>query len=433
MARQKSEKSEFVSALGTAFEMVKLIAEEVYALGGSDNDLRRIIKDRKLRQQIAKLLVANLGEVYPLDVFGHSINDLVKQGNYGWSNSDINDGNFQADEMHQAEVILKHFDKDMSTEAVLKALDADGLRPATMSELLEFSSRYPELQKQFPIVALGSFWQGPGGRRCVGYLYYFGGPRELSLLWVGRDWRDASTIKNYSWHVGQFLLWSENKTITTPLLNIYKEFLLTKQKNIGSINLRLVILNSYLHFIGFKHSFELLTDNKNRLAALDPLQLQNFLDQPLKKNNPVGHRDKALLEILYTSGLKVSDLVSLKKNQVDFLSREIIMSKKHLALPPYALHYLEKYLNFRKDKSPWLFINFDRSKKAGEKPLSVRSVERIVEKYALALRPRLKITPQILRNTLAYNLKSQGVTGTGLKEALHFQTKVGAGNYLNRL
>jgi integrase/recombinase XerD len=255
---------------------------------------------------------------------------------------------------------------------------------------------------------------------------------KYKLYLKNRDLK-ASTIKNYSWHVGQFLLWSENKTITTPLLNIYKEFLLTKQKNIGSINLRLVILNSYLHFIGFKHSFELLTDNKNRLAALDPLQLQNFLDQPLKKNNPVGHRDKALLEILYTSGLKVSDLVSLKKNQVDFLSREIIMSKKHLALPPYALHYLEKYLNFRKDKSPWLFINFDRSKKAGEKPLSVRSVERIVEKYALALRPRLKITPQILRNTLAYNLKSQGVTGTGLKEALHFQTKVGAGNYLNRL
>ncbi len=243
----------------------------------------------------------------------------------------------------------------------------------------------------------------------------------------------ASTIKNYSWHLGQFLLWADNKQITSPLLKKYKEFLLTKQKNIGSINLRLVILNSYLHFIGFRHSFELLTDNKNRLAALDPLQLQNFLDQPTKKNNPVGHRDKALLEILYTSGLKVSELVNLKKNQVDFLSREIILSKKHIALPPYALHYLEKYLNFRKDKSPWLFINFDRSKKAGEKPLSVRSVERIIEKYALALRPRLKITPQILRNTLAYNLKIQGVTGTGLKEALHFKTKVAAGNYLNRL
>ena len=263
----------------------------------------------------------------------------------------------------------------------------------------------------------------------------------------------TSTIKNYSWHVGQFLLWSDNKSasprprgsdprgggpafggkITIPLLKKYKEFLLTKQKNIGSINLRLIIINSYLRFIGIRYTFDLLSEHKKQLAALDPLQLQNFLDQPLKKNNPVGHRDKALLEILYTSALKVSDLINLKKNQVDFLSREIIVGKKHIPLPPYALHYLEKYLNFRRDKSPWLFINFDRSKKAGDKALSVRSVERIIEKYAWALRPRLKITPQILRNTLAYQLKSQGVKDLGLKEALHFKTKVAAGNYLNRL
>lgn len=188
MARQKSE---FVSALGTAFELVKLIAEEVYALGGSDSDMRRILKERKLRQQIAKLLVANLGEVYPLDVFGHSINDLVKQGNYGWSNPNINDQNFQADEMHQTEVILKHFGKDMSTEAVLNALDAEGLRPATMSELLNFGIRYPELQKQFPIVALGSVWQDPDGNRGVGYLCYDDGQRELSLDWVDDGWHDC--------------------------------------------------------------------------------------------------------------------------------------------------------------------------------------------------------------------------------------------------
>lgn len=185
MARQKSE---FVSALGTAFEMVKLIAEEVYALGGSDNDLRRIIKDRKLRQQIAKLLVTNLGEGYPLDVFGHSIDELVKQGNYDWANDSINDRNFKADEMHQTEVFLKHFGQSMSTEAVLKALDADGLRPATMSELLEFGIRYPELQRQFPIVALGSFWQSPDGNRFVGCLFYCVGQRRLLLRWLDHDW-----------------------------------------------------------------------------------------------------------------------------------------------------------------------------------------------------------------------------------------------------
>ncbi|MDQ5938885.1 MAG: hypothetical protein QG603_824 [Patescibacteria group bacterium] len=185
MARQKSE---FVSALGTTFEMIKLIAEEVYSLGGNDNNMRTILKDHKLRQQIAKLLVTNLGEVYPLDVFGHSIDELVKQGNYNWADDSINDRNFKADEMHQTEVFLKHFGQNMSTETVLKALDADGLRPATMSELLEFGSRYPELQRQFAIVALGSLWRDATGIRYDGCLYGSADERELGLRGVVNGW-----------------------------------------------------------------------------------------------------------------------------------------------------------------------------------------------------------------------------------------------------
>ena len=186
MARQKSD---FVSALGAAFEMIKLIAEEVHALGGSDNDLRRIIKERKLRQQIAKLLVVNVGEVYMLNVFGLSIEELVKQGKYGYANPDITDDNFKSDEMHQTEIILRHFNNDMSTDAVLKALDEEGLKPATMSELLEFGSRYPDLQKQFPIVALGSVWLSRNGGRYVGYLDFYVGQRSLGLRWIGNGWR----------------------------------------------------------------------------------------------------------------------------------------------------------------------------------------------------------------------------------------------------
>jgi site-specific recombinase XerD len=265
---------------------------------------------------------------------------------------------------------------------------------------------------------------------------------KYRLYLKSRDLK-PSTIKNYLWHVQHFLLWSDNKSarggpafgrkITIPILKKYNNFLLAKQKNIGSINLRFVILNNYLNFLNIKYSFALLSQEKNRLKAMDPVQLQNFLDQPLKKKNLLGFRDKALLEILYVSGLKVNDLVNIKKEQVDFLSREIIIKNKHLNLPPYALHYLEKYLNFRRDKNPYLFINFDRSKKAGNTHLSVRSVERLIEKYAYILRPRLRVTPQILRNTLAYQLKMQGAKNLGIKEALHFQTKVAATNYFNRL
>ncbi|MCB9802925.1 hypothetical protein H6761_02825 [Candidatus Nomurabacteria bacterium] len=184
MARQKSE---FVSGLGTGFEIVKALSDEVNSLGGNDDNLRQIISNRTLRKELANLIVGNNAKIYQISVTG-DISENVRFGNYDWSNSDINDRNFQADERHQCEIIFKHFDKSMSTDAVLKALDAEGLRPATMSELLALGIEYPELQRQFPIVALGSVWQSLSGHRYVGYLNGLVSGRGLFLSWVGSGW-----------------------------------------------------------------------------------------------------------------------------------------------------------------------------------------------------------------------------------------------------
>lgn len=186
MARQKSE---FVSGLGTGFEIIKALSDEVNALGGTDDNLRQIISNHQLRKELAKMLVGNTANIYPINVVGN-INDAVKSGNYDWSNSDISDKHFTADQPHDCDLILKHFGKDMSTDAVLKALDAEGLRPATMSELLALGAQYPELQRQFPIIALGSVWQDLFGSRYVGYLFSYGSKRELNLRYYDYDWSD---------------------------------------------------------------------------------------------------------------------------------------------------------------------------------------------------------------------------------------------------
>lgn len=125
---------------------------------------------------------------YRLEVFGQSIDDLVKLGNYTEVHPDINDRNFRADKMHQCEITLKHFNKSMSTDAVLKALDEEGWRPATMSELLEFGSRYLGLQKRFRIIALGSACHGMFGDSYVGYLHRRGGQRKLGLNLIAGNW-----------------------------------------------------------------------------------------------------------------------------------------------------------------------------------------------------------------------------------------------------
>lgn len=183
------KKSDFVSGIGTVFEIIKALSVAVTSLGGKDEDLRRIIGDPQLCKELAKLIVGNNLNFYRISVIS-DINEAVASGQYGWSNSKINSAYFTADSPHDCEVFLKHFDTRMSTDNVLKALDVEGLRPATISELLALGAQHPQLQ-QFPIVALGTIWQDQNSySRFVGCLGMESGTRKLYLSTYRDDWND---------------------------------------------------------------------------------------------------------------------------------------------------------------------------------------------------------------------------------------------------
>ncbi len=125
---------------------------------------------------------------YPIEVKATTINELVKQGCYDWSDPAIKDGHFNIDVPHRAEIILLHFQDRMDGETALKALWRNNFRAASMPELLTLGIKYPKLQKDFPIVALGSIVRYIGGRRFVGCLYYEAGERKVYLRWFDCDW-----------------------------------------------------------------------------------------------------------------------------------------------------------------------------------------------------------------------------------------------------
>lgn len=83
-----------------------------------------------------------------------------------------------------------HMDRKASTDEVLAEMDRKGLRPALYEELLGFAEKYPDEQRKFPIVALGSKTR-VGGDRGVAFLCGFGDGRSLDLHWLGlgSDWR----------------------------------------------------------------------------------------------------------------------------------------------------------------------------------------------------------------------------------------------------
>ncbi|MFA6307273.1 MAG: tyrosine-type recombinase/integrase [Patescibacteria group bacterium] len=244
----------------------------------------------------------------------------------------------------------------------------------------------------------------------------------------------TSTIKSYLWHIDQFLSWLDKAELTDNKLKEYFQYLLKKYKRINTINLRLKIINNYLKFLNTPFHIDLLPNETTGIKILTAQELDKFLENPNKYKNLIGLRDKAILELLYSSGLKVGQLVKLKISQIDAIKQEIFITKNNfIKINPSTWLYLKKYLDKRNDTIDYLFINFDRSNKSDNRSLSIRSVERLINKYAKNINPSVNINPQILRNTLAHRLKSEGAQSEHIKSALHFKTKIAAQNYLNKI
>lgn len=129
--------------------------------------------------------------VFPVKIdYDLSLEEMIEAGKYDWVNSDIIVENFpiKGSGLVELEIELVHFGRYINSEAALKELDQMDLRPATLPELLAFGAAYPEIQREFPIVALGSVWQRPGGGRGVPCLWCDSDGRNLGLRWLDGGW-----------------------------------------------------------------------------------------------------------------------------------------------------------------------------------------------------------------------------------------------------
>lgn len=249
---------------------------------------------------------------------------------------------------------------------------------------------------------------------------------------LAKEGLKKQTIANYLWHTNKFLNWLGADKLNPAKIQDYQSKLLQSRYSSATINLHLASVNKYLSYLGQNPALARTRLEKKSLLSLTPRQLNKLLEAVPDTSRLVDCRDRALLEILYTTGLKVGQIVTLKRKYIDQIKQEIIIdSQNHISIPPLAWSHLKKYLTKRTDEIDYLFVNLDRANKGKELSLSIRSVERIITKYGQKV--GLTVSPQILRNTLAQNLKEQGATGSELKQSLRFQTKLGAENYLKRL
>jgi site-specific recombinase XerD len=188
-------------------------------------------------------------------------------------------------------------------------------------------------------------------------------------------------------------------------------------------NYHLIALRSFLRFCA-KRNWETLQPDKIELAKtrrpqvtfLTPEELERLMAQPdISKQN--GLRDRAILELLFSSGLRVSELVGLDRDHINTKRREFMVRGKGqkdrpIFISPEAADWIEKYLAMRSDNTKPLFIRYSGTKKVDNSGnfsrLTARSVQRMVSRYALLAGITKHVSPHTLRHSFATDLLMNG-------------------------
>lgn len=251
------------------------------------------------------------------------------------------------------------------------------------------------------------------------------------------------TIQNYDHYLKRFLDFSgdlDPGEIDLPKVRKYRLYLsrFTDPKTKKPLkrvtqNYFMIALRAFLRYLA-KQDIESLTAEKIELGeteaspikTLDEESLQRLLEAPNVLEKP-GLRDRALLETLFSTGLRVSELASLNTSTVNLDRKEFSIvgkgqKERVVFLSDSAVKWLDQYLRARKDSFKPLFIRFQgkvETENEGEKMrLSPRSIERTVEKYVKGVGLSIKATPHTLRHSFATDLLINGADIRSVQEML---------------
>jgi site-specific recombinase XerD len=265
----------------------------------------------------------------------------------------------------------------------------------------------------------------------------------LEYLEIERG-RSDRTIKNYEFYLRRFASWSKETAPAGIDEDLVRRFRLWLNRSVpgrageslkkNTQNYHLIALRAFLKFLS-KRNVKSLAPEKIELAKqsvrtvefLEADELARLLAAPLPvtpSNSPLKRgrnteilplRDRAILELLFSTGLRVSELANLKIDQVNLTRDEFTVRGKGdkprvVFLSDRAKEALKAYLNKRQDASPYMFVSHDRAKGGREDagPLTPRSIERLIQHYAKLAGITKKITPHTLRHTFATDLLLSG-------------------------
>ncbi len=255
--------------------------------------------------------------------------------------------------------------------------------------------------------------------------------------------RSALTVRNYEFYLQRFIAWAKDPgpaDITVDTLHQYRLYLnRLENRDNGTLkkttqNYHLIALRSFFKFLAKRDiatfspdKIELAKQGSRDVSFLDATDLERLLEAPSKSDaSPIiKERDRAILELFFSTGMRVSELANLKRDQINLKREEFTVRGKGdktrvVFLSNQARHYLKAYLDLREDDVPFLFVRHDRA--AGSPPagggvrgggrapsaITPRSIERLVHHYAAAAGIPKKVSPHTLRHSFATDLLMNG-------------------------
>jgi site-specific recombinase XerD len=254
----------------------------------------------------------------------------------------------------------------------------------------------------------------------------------LEYLEIERG-RSVKTIENYDRYLERFFDFAKVKSVSDLTEEQVREFRIHLNRQPGTKiggrmepmkrrtqNYYLIALRAFLKFLR-KRGIEALSPERIELAKvpersidlISAAELKRLMNAPDQKTLE-GKRDKAILELFFSTGLRISELCGLSIDDIDMSRDEFSVRGKGdkirvVFLSDSARVTLQDYLKHRKDMDDAMFIRYGRKMNdGGDLRLSPRAVQRLIKQHAIKAGITRKVTPHVIRHSFATDLLSNG-------------------------
>jgi len=244
--------------------------------------------------------------------------------------------------------------------------------------------------------------------------------------------RSSHTAENYTLYLERFVEFTNDiivGKITTEVIRKYRLWL-NRYKNNNDDELatitqsyHLIALRGFLGYLSKRDIASLSPDkielpkiSRKQVTFLHYDEIERLLEQ-IDISSETGLRDRAIIELLFSSGLRVSELVNLNREHINIVRREFMVRGKGQKDRPVfisesASHHVDNYLQERTDSLQPLFISYSRnnipSTSGDYRRLGARSIQRMINKYTRLAGITKHVSPHTMRHSFATDLLMNG-------------------------